>query len=187
MVSLREKLSIYNTLKGEYINTGIAICRLKDLKDRNLDFDVFLPSLNMNLQRPYVWNLLQQQQLILSTFKIINLPKYQILQYEDSNCTITYKIIDGKQRIITYVKFLNDEFAIPFEGRLYKFSDLEVDDRTYLNHFYLIGDIVYQYQEFGYQPTDQDLIEWFNLINFSGTPQDELHKERLQTALMLKE
>lgn len=39
-----------------------------------IDFDVFLPSIGKNLQRPKVWTIAQKQQLIISVFKDLNIP-----------------------------------------------------------------------------------------------------------------
>src|SRR6478735_323809 len=65
-----------------------------------IDFDVYLPSKKMNLQRDFVWTLEQKQSLILSFFKGIKIPKLSIIQYQDdsnsNNIVTILKIIDGK-------------------------------------------------------------------------------------------
>jgi len=42
---------------------------MRMLKKYTLDFDVYLPSIGKNLQRPFVWTLEQKQALILSVLK----------------------------------------------------------------------------------------------------------------------
>ena len=59
-----------------HINYGLSAFTMRDLLDRghyDLDFDVYLPSKKMNLQRPFCWTLGQKQELIMSLLKGLNI------------------------------------------------------------------------------------------------------------------
>ena len=66
------------------INYGMADLSIKHILDPNwnitIDWDVYLPTKQMNLQRPLVWTLEQKQELIYSIFKGIQLPPISLIQ-----------------------------------------------------------------------------------------------------------
>ena len=141
------------------------------------DFDIYLKSKGKNLQRPYVWNLHQKQQLILSVLKGIDIGRITVIRYKEdghkTNDSVLYKIIDGKQRLLTLINFMTGEFYIEVNGKKYYFNDLDNECIGRLYRMGIVGDIVYEYHDTII--SDDDLIKWFELINFSGTPQDEQH------------
>ena len=165
-------------------NTSVFV-HIGDMLDRDyvIDFDVFLPSIGKNLQRPFVWTLFQKQQLILSILKGITIPKVSVVQYKDDigpnpNRTITIKVIDGKQRINTILEFYQNKFPIEWEGNEYYFDDLDKWGKYEISSFTILGDVAYEYPD--RRITDEDLIGWFEQINFSGTPQDIDHINSLK-------
>jgi hypothetical protein len=150
-----------------------------------LDFDVYLPTKKKNLQRPLVWSLFQKQQLILSVLKGIKLPPIQFVLFTDDIVNVgnpnkpqTYKIIDGKQRLTTLISFYNGEFPIEWEGREYYFKDLDEWAARRISHVTLDSDRVYAYPDADL--SDDQLIAWFEMINFAGTPQDIEHLNNLK-------
>src|SRR5207302_783900 len=94
------------------INYGLSGFNLKYLMDKewySIDFDVFLPSKNMNLQRGFVWTRLQKQELMISILKGVRIPPIAAIQYKINGghlkeATIL-KIIDGKQRLSSLLSF----------------------------------------------------------------------------------
>lgn len=143
-----------------------------------IDWNVYLPTKGMNLQRDFVWTLEQKRELIYSIFKGIQLPPISIIQYRDKTKNVTYKIIDGKQRLSTIISFVKNEFSIIWNNKEYFFDDL--DHRIqgeFLFHGTIRSNIGYEYDD---DPiSDDDKIKWFNLINFAGTPQDKEHMNKL--------
>jgi len=140
-----------------------------------MDFDVYLPSKKMNLQRPLVWTLKQKQELILSILKEIPVPKVSIIQYwqmEPINL-LKIEVIDGKQRMCAFASFCRDEF--PLESGHY-FKDLDADCRMVIFRFYTGMDRCTVYDG---EISDESKIAWFQQINFTGTPQDEEHLNNL--------
>jgi len=166
------------------INFGLSGFNIKYLIDKewySIDFDVFLPSKNMNLQRGFVWTLLQKQELIISILKGVKIPPLSVIQYKENGSitkeSVILKIIDGKQRLSTLISYYKNEFSIEFEGKEYYFNDLtkqcqrEIDDCLTVN-------VGYEYKDTPIP--DEQKILWFEMINFAGTPQDKEHLENLK-------
>ena len=164
------------------INYGMADLSIKNILNPSwnvsIDWDVYLPSKQMNLQRPLVWTLEQKQELIFSIFKGIQLPPISIIQYRDNDKNITYKIIDGKQRLSTLIAFVKNEFPIVWNEEEYYFDELDHSIKgEFLYHGTIRSNIGYEYPD---QPiSDNDKIKWFQMINFAGTPQDKEHMNNL--------
>lgn len=137
-----------------------------------VDYDVFLPSKGMNLQRPFVWTLHQNQELIVSILKGNAIPKISVIQHRNTDIVTerTNQIIDGKQRINAYKQFIDGNFALT-SG--HSFDDLDNDAQQCLLRFWFSADTAYSYNDAPI--SDDDKIAWFEQINFTGTPQDEQH------------
>lgn len=150
-----------------------------------VDYDVYLPTKDMNLQRPLVWTLEQKQELIISVLKGIDLASISVIIYRDdmsdkgkTKKIQTTKVIDGKQRISTLVSFIRNEFPLIIDGNTYYYSDLDDDALYPLNGFYFKSDRVYEYPD--KLISDDDKIAWFEMINFAGTPQEIDHLNKLK-------
>lgn len=146
-------------------------------QNTKIDFDVYLPTKGMNLQRPFCWTLEQKQQLIYSIVKRAFIPKLAILIDKNSDEPV-YQIIDGKQRLNAMLEFMRNEFPLSIAGREYYFTDcddrLQMDIRSYSPYC----EAAYFYDT---EPiSDDDKIAWFEQINFAGTPQDIEHLNKLK-------
>lgn len=164
------------------INYGLADINLRPRWLPIFDFDVWLPSKNMDLQRPLVWEHFQKEELVFSIFKNIKLPPISVLKTyrkeEDwKTRNFIYEVIDGKQRLTTLIAFINGEFSITWKHKQYFFEDLH----PYLQSDFfncITANIGYNYPE---KPiSDEDKIKWFEMINFAGTPQDIEHLKALK-------
>jgi len=151
-----------------------------DYKKGVVDFDVYLPSIGMNLQRPLCWSIKQKQEFILSILKDSAIPKICVITHRcggDNNfSTSLLEIIDGKQRINAYIDFFKGEFALP-TGHYY--SDLADDAKRCLIGFTTNSDDASVY--FNEVISDEDKMAWFEQINFTGTAQDEEHLNNLRS------
>lgn len=165
------------------VNYGMADLSIRHILDPKwdltIDWDVYLPTKGMNLQRGFVWTLEQKRELIYSVFKGIQLPAISIIQFKSDDKKITYKIIDGKQRLSTMLAFCKNEFSIIWNNKEYYFKDLDWSIQgEFLSHGAVRSNIGYEYED---TPISDDLkIKWFELINFAGTPQDIEHMEKLK-------
>ena len=147
-----------------------------------VDFDVWLSSRNMNLQRPLCWTLIQKQEFIISILKGNPIPKVSIISHKpDETSDKIYQIIDGKQRISTYIAFMKGEFtlrAITAGNGEYSFNDLDKECQQILLRFYFIADMAYSYYDAPI--SDADKIDWFYQVNFTGTQQEVEHMDNLR-------
>ncbi len=157
------------------INYGMADIDIKTLINREIeiDFDVFLPSKGKNLQRGFVWTKDQKHELILSILKGIKLPAITVLYLDHK----VYKVIDGKQRLCTLIQFMKNEFSINVNNKEYFCSDLTLEAQSELNGS-IKSNIGYEYSD--KLISDDILIEWFEMINYSGTPQEKDHINNLK-------
>jgi len=149
--------------------------------EKNLvDWDVFLPSVGYNLQRPFVWNKLQKEELIWSVLLGRQVPRVSVISiYEDGDELL--QIIDGKQRLGTLVTFFQGRFPICIDEEAFLYHQLPDDYKNEIKYFQISINTLYEPLN---QPfSDQDKINWFYFINFAGTPQDAEHKLKLQQGL----
>lgn len=180
------------------IQKGIYVSQLKDFILRDgvyfhkhgtiLDFNVHLKTKGINLQRPFVWTLEQKQQLIYSLLKGIDIPYYTVIVRELEDKSKIYLIIDGKQRLSTLIDFCHNKFPITINGVDYYYydfppsvsneSDLKVNIRYAIDSYHIHFNIVYDYWDD--MLTDNELIDWFEQLNFFGTPHDEIHMNNLR-------
>jgi hypothetical protein len=150
-----------------------------------LDFDVFLPTYKCNLQRDYVWNDNQKQELLMSIVcerHIPNCSAYIIMQTGNDKM----QIIDGKQRIITFLDFIQDKYTFHLQGKDYLFSELQKDYKDLFNYYVISFDFLYElpYSKDDEKLTDDDKLQWFKFINFTGTPQDKEHLNKFVKTLI---
>ena len=154
-------------LHPQEINSSI-----KYFAKQSIDWDVYLPSKKMNLQRGFVWTIDQKREIIWSILIKRNIPRMAII------CTINdvFEIIDGKQRLSAMIDFYNNEFTIISDGGEYYFKDLPSDHQKVIGGFYFPYYVVHEISQ---SITDEDKISWFKFINFAGTPQDAKHLQSL--------
>ena len=173
--------------KGMYNGNLIEWKNYNYLDHYILDFDVYLPTKGINLQRGFCWTLEQKRDLIMSVIKGINIPNITVIISEEENgIQRKVKVIDGKQRLSTLIDFINDKFSIILLGKEYRHSELPSYDKDYRNNikyaidsFNILFDQAYEYYD---KPiSDDDKITWFELINFAGTIQDVEHLKKLKS------
>ncbi len=156
-------------LERNEIGSGdLCIAQGKDVLQKTWDFDVYLPSKGMNLQRPLVWSLAQKRALIESVLVRRSIPPISVILTWDD----IYQVIDGKQRLNAFIEYVQGKFH--FCG--YYCDDLP---REYLGQIKRHHICAYRLCEYDTPISDEDKIEWFRLINFAGTAQDLEHMERL--------
>lgn len=192
---IRQLNDLHNLPKNIIVNSNIILdYRLAkslkstepDQRHRSYDFDVYLEKYKMNLQRDYVWEHCQQNEFIFSILLEKNLEPVVVVQHDYEFCkdTVIY-VIDGKQRLTTIQKFLRNEFPVIINNREYYYNDFD----TKLQYFFesrvncITATVYYSCPELPI--TDDMKIYLFNFYNFSGTPQTEEHKNKLQSLLKL--
>lgn len=194
---IKELSNIHNIPKDIHINEDICLDPyLADNLSGNpkttvYDFNVHLNKYGVNLQRPYVWNIIQQQEFILSILLEKPIPPVVVVDI-DLCCGVNARptkrlVIDGKQRLMTIQKFINNEFSIPINGRMCDFNSFDRDLRLrFKRELMFIKATVYyasdNANESDYISDDMKIII-FNYYNFAGTQQEESHKNMLYNLL----
>ncbi len=174
MKSIRELRTVLRFHPQE-INSSIKFFA----ENCDIDFDVYLPSKGINLQRDYVWTIEQKRELIWSVLMNRHIPRMAMLNIvSDKNDTRgTYQVIDGKQRLSAMIDFYKGKFDLIIDHTARYFNDLPEDYQRviagYMFPYYIVN------EDFGNVFTDEDKISWFKYINFAGTPQDADHINKL--------
>ena len=149
-----------------------------------IDYDVFLPTLGINLQRDFCWTLEQKQEYILSRLKRIAVTKISIVLDDDDPKNVVMQVIDGKQRLSTLIDFYKGGFSISYQGGEYFFNDLDSVLKSHITSYDLTYDVAYDYDNG--KITDQQKIDWFMIINYTGTPQEKSHFDKINKLARVK-
>lgn len=147
-----------------------------------VDWDVFLPSVGCNLQRPFVWNKLQKEELIWSVLLGRNVPRVSVISIYKDNGELL-EVVDGKQRLQTLVTFFKGRFPIHIDEEAFLYHQLPDDYKNAIKYFHISVDTLYEPIDKPF--SDQDKVKWFTLINFAGTAQDAEHKLKLQQSFSI--
>lgn len=136
--------------------------------------------LDPDFQRKEVWNTRQKSELIESVVMGIPLPLIYLAETMEGKMVI----VDGRQRLTTFFKYLNNEFAlsglkIMTELNSCKFQDLEKDEykKKYaaeIEDFQLVIQII------KYPTPDRVRFDIFDRVNRGGTP---LNNQEMRNAL----
>ena len=167
-------------LRNIDLKIGEVCSSIKYFKQNNIDWDVYLPTRGKNLQRDFVWTLSQKRELIWSVLIGRHIPHVALINTIDkeNEGQDLWLVIDGKQRLSTLIYFTDDKFTLDVDGVEYLFSELPQDYQQAINHFYFRYYVVNE--DWDNRITDEQKIQWFKFINFSGTPQDEQHLNSLR-------
>jgi hypothetical protein len=122
-------------------------------------------------QRGDVWGPMRQKNLIRSLLIGVPIPVIIFNDRYDAGWGEEMAVIDGKQRITTFIKFLEDDLCIPGEWvgthkEEIVFSDLPKSEQRRIRHHTI------NVSE-GCLESLEEEKEVFDLINFGGVPQGE--------------
>ena len=188
--SLRKDLARQKSPVMFYYRLGNALTNFPmGDKDIHFDTDIYLEKYKMNLQRPYVWTYPQQNAFIQSILYEKIISPVVIISHSVTNEQFgehIYYVIDGKQRLTTVHKFLNNEFPVEIGFEKYYYKDFDDKLKTYFNRNLDMMEAIFYYSYPDNPITDDEKIQIFNFYNFTGTPQAEEHKIKLQSLLKQK-
>ena len=144
-----------------------------------IDFEVYLPTKKINLQREFIWNINQKRELIWSILMNRNIPTMAMVNVLLTKGDIdgVFQVIDGKQRLSSMIDFYNNKYTLLIDGIEYLFNELPIDYQNVIKGYHFAYYIAYE--PYGNPFTDQNKIDWFMYINFAGTQQEQEHFERL--------
>lgn len=164
-----EKFVYENNVR--YMDGVICGCMtdIFDTQDKGLfDFDVYLPSIKENLQRPQCWNVEMKKRFIFSVLLGKYVPPISLV-YIETDEHEKVEVIDGKNRILSLLEFRNNDFPIEINGQAVWFMDYETTFTRRLKH--LTSNRLMSYN---YKPvSDLEKIKLYQLSSFEGVPQDK--------------
>jgi len=169
MKSIKELRNLIDFYPQEVVSS------IKYFKQNRIDWNVYLPSKDINLQRDFVWTIDQKRELINSILIGRHIPHCAIINTidkEDDQKDL-YLIIDGKQRLSTMFDFVDNKFTIVIDDTEFFFDQLPIDYQQAINNFYFRYYVINEPWE--NRITDKQKINWFKFINYAGTPQDKEH------------
>lgn len=185
----REEIEVYNTISVQneendaedniYPNTSIKIDKdqysIFELKRK---YDKGKICMDPSFQRNFVWKSRQMSELIESVIMGIPLPLIYLAESENGDLIV----VDGRQRLTTFFKFLNNEFhlnklSILKEINGYNFKQLEEKYDKYASS---VEDFQLVVQIIKYPTPDRIRFDIFDRVNRGGTP---LNKQEMRNAL----
>ena len=133
-------------------------------------------------QRPYCWTLEDEQLFIESIYNELDCGKVvlrtnnisEVMEaFMNGNREVCYyDVVDGKQRLHTLNRFINDEFPDSHGNYYSDFSDVAKRMFKSRNCITLL--------EMGDESTDEDVLKVFLNVNFSGKPMSKEHIKFVQ-------
>lgn len=154
---------------------GVLTKKGNTFKPMNWNPFVMINGKKERYQRGFVWELEDKQSLIDSIYNrvacgsvTVRLRSYKWVDNQDDGEDCCFNdVVDGKQRMWTIHEFINDVFP-DSKGRYY--SSFSVHGKRKFMSNQLIS-----YFEMGEDTTDEEVIEQFLRINFTGRPQSKEH------------
>lgn len=169
-------------------NRGLRTNNGEEFNPDEMNFNPYVIDKDGNkryYQRDFVWGLKDKQLLIESIYNGINCGKiivrergfdYVLNEANKGNKEVAYRdIVDGKQRIGAILDFVNDKFC-DLHGNY--FSDFS----NRAQHKFLNSDVL-TYASLGENATDEDTIETFLMVNFTGKPMSRDHIDYVKKIL----
>jgi len=120
-------------------------------------------------QRGNVWTPEQRVDLINSIFNNISIGTFVLLHREYKEKEKDYEIVDGKQRLLTIIDFVEDRFT--YRGK--KFSQLHPGDRSFFDSYNVSWGEVRDM-------TPLKVYQLFLKLNTCGKPQEQAHIDKVR-------
>lgn len=166
-------------------NEGYRFASEEEDRDNRINFDPFVIDANgekKHYQRGLVWTLEQKQNLIESIYQDIEIGKF-LFRYnswerlseieKETGKRYSWDCVDGKQRLDAILGFIQNEFA-DSHGNYWK--DLCGNaHRRFLSY----GNL--SYGELPETASDEDVIDNFLTLNFTGVPMSKDHIEYVKS------
>lgn len=133
-----------------------------------------------DFQRNDVWNIRQKSELIESVIMGIPLPLIYLAENADGKLIV----VDGRQRLTTFFKFLDNKFRLKDLKILNQISGMNLEDMDksvqYSRYVTIIEDAQLVVQIIKYPTKDRVRFDIFDRVNRGGTP---LNKQEMRNAL----
>ena len=126
-------------------------------------------------QRDYVWTEKEQQEFFKSLLSGYPVGHISLAEIDfDENSSYSYEVVDGKQRLTTLKLFLSNEIPIIIDNEKYFYSDLTKQEQRHFTGHLLPAIILID------SKNEKEKLNFFYDLNFSGVPQSEEHKLKIE-------
>lgn len=188
---VKRRINFYNQdIQSLLFKVGFNVRRMEMTENdgtNRINFDPYIIDADGNkrfYQRGLIWTLEQKQLLIESIYQDIEIGKFlfrynswERMQQEAKENGIdkghSFDCVDGKQRLNAIIEFVNNKFP-DIHGNYW--DDLSGDARRRFINF---GNL--SYGELPETATDQDVIDNFVTLNFTGVPMSKEHIEYVKS------
>jgi len=152
------------------LNITTSKCTLNAFLHLYQEGDIYFDA---TYQREYVWSQEDVQALLTSLFTGYPIGGFSaVINKEDKNRY--YEVIDGKQRLISILKFMTNKVPYRVKGETLYFKDLSQSDQRAFRGINAT-EIILSNKE-AHPVTFMQKVEYFKRINFSGVKQSDSHK-----------
>ena len=146
---------------------------VQDIVDKIASGDI---DLNPDYQRNYVWASNDEQQNKCSRLiesLLLNIP-IPVIYFAEQAETLKYEVIDGQQRLHTFQRFLNDDFALRnlqlrYDVNDKKYSELDQRDRDEIRKRSIRAIVILNESD---EEVKYEVFERLNLGSIQLTPQE---------------
>ena len=171
----------------EMLENGNVATEFDGVKSLEYNFNPYVYDKNgkkLYFQRDYCWTLEDEQNFIESIYNYLNLGtivlRKRSFQWIEKQCkagnteAAFYDIIDGKQRIHTLMRFMNNEFS-DLHGNYYG------DFSEYARRVFSMDVQGLDVMEINEGATDEDVLRVFLNVNYSGKPMSREHLDYVKS------
>lgn len=157
------------------VTYGDWVLEASDIKGK-MDRGELIP--DPDWQRGYIWKLGDEQLLIDSILQRMPIPKFYLTQeYDSKKEANVHYVVDGQQRLKALYRFLDNRFAVDWNGQQRYFKDLDSQTQQKITTYKLDGHYMRDYSQadinFLFQRLNRTGIKLTNMEvwnnEFSGT------------------
>lgn len=137
--------------------------------DENLD-------IRPRYQREFIYNATQRSEVIRTVLKGLPLNVMYWVdrgeEYDDDTDEPRYEVLDGQQRTLSLMEYMDGAFSVEIDGNDMYFGNLPADKQAAIEDYRLFIYVC--------QGTDSEKLDWFKIINIAG---EQLTDQELRNAV----
>ena len=157
------------------VDTTVALSNINTIIYHHREDEIYFDE---TYQRDYVWSTIEQQQLLQAIFTQSPIDSIAVVINERES-TKYFEIVDGRQRITTILKFVDNEIPFIVNDKEIFFKDLSAIDKKMFGSTRLPSVNLVSFEKNGVV-SYKDKINYFYKKNFSGVPQSTDHKNKIE-------
>ncbi len=156
------------------------------IMEANFNPFVIIDGVKKYYQRPLVWELKDKQLLVESIYNEVDCGKIlvrnrgwkELKELKDLGHELSFRdVVDGKQRICAVKEFIDNGFP-DLHGNYY-------DDLSDLAQYRFTNHQLFSYSELSEKTSDEEVLNQFLRLNFSGVPQSQEHLDYVKSLIKI--